>query len=190
MKTSDYEWVDRGKRRELVLVEVMNKPRTAAEAKKLLGYKQANKLDVTFRELRRRGLVKVLGSGLWALSPSGREIRRQLLYKQGRTYSYRQPRLDWKTYLWVVRAGRRKVMVLVLQTVPHIMAKLLSLARGEPHRAKLTREKAYAVMDQLLVRNLAMVQRENPRSRFSLTKDGQKIKDQLLSAWMLMFVFL
>ena len=169
----------------------MSKPHTAAEAKQILGYKQANKLDVTFRELHRRGLVKVLGSGLWALSPSGREIRRQLLYKQGITYTYCQPRrLNWKTYLWVVRAGRRKVMVLVLQTLPHIMSKLISLARAEPHKAKLTREKAYAVMDQLLDRNLAMVQREKPRSRFSLTTEGTKIKNQLLAGWMLMFVCL
>ena len=190
MKTSDYEWVDRGKRRELVLVEVMDKPRTAAEAKKLLGYKQTNKLDVTFRELQRHGLVKVLGSGLWTLSPSGREIRRQLLYKQGRPYTYSQPRLDWKTYLWVVRAGRRKAMVLVLQTVPLVMARLLALARGEPHKAKLTREKGYAVMDQLIKRNLAVAHKDNPRFRYSLARGGQKIKNQLLALWLMMFVCL
>lgn len=190
MNISDYEWVDRGKRRELVLVEVMSKPRTAAEAKKLLGYKRTNKLDATFRELQRRGLVTILAGGLWTLSSAGRAIRRYLLQKEGKPYCYRQPHLDWNTYVWVVRATRRKVMVLVLQTVPHIMSRLLALARGEPHKAKFTRENAYVVMDQLLQRNLAVAYRDNPRSRFSLSNEGIKIKDQLLALWFMMFMFL
>lgn len=184
---SDYEWIDRGRRRERVLAGAMDKPRMPAEARELLGYGHGNKLTSTFKELSERGLLRAKVKGLYGLTKRGQRLRKRLLKEQGIPYSYREPRLDWRTYAWVLIGRQRKALFRVLERYPVIAADLLRLAR-RLHKA-LSRTDTYSVLSQFVARKLAQAERNERNVLYSLTRKGAAIKRQMLMAWLLLFSF-
>jgi len=187
MKMSDYEFIDRGRRREQVLIVTMNKPRMPSECRDLLGYKKGNKLGVTLKELEVRGLVRSKVPGLRSLTPRGQRLRKILLEEKGQAYSYSEPRIDWKTYVWVMLGIQRRVLLRVLQTHPIIAARLLRLAR-QIH-ARLSRTDTYRVLSQFAERRLAESSRQEKYVLYAITRKGEAIKRQMLMLWFAVFLF-
>lgn len=187
MKMTDYEWVDRGRRREQVLVMAMSKPRMPRECHEIIGCKKGNKLDVTLREFRYRGLVRLKAKGLYGLTERGQNLRKILLQEKGLPFSYSEPRIDWKTYVWVMLGIQRKSLLKVLQRYPIIAARLIRLAR-QIH-ARLSRTDTYRILNQFAERNLAESSRQEKYVLYSITRKGETIKKQMMMLWFALFLF-
>lgn len=184
---SDYEWIDVGRRREQILLTVMDKPRMPSEAREILGYKKGNKLSQTFHELMARQLVHLLAKDLYGLTKKGQCLRRRLLHERNLTYSYVEPQLDWNVYRWVIFGRQRKVLLRVLQRHPIIAAQLLKLAR-QIH-VRLSRTDTYNVLKQCVKKKVAASLRQQKNVLYSLTKKGEAVKIQIMAIWFAMFVF-
>ena len=159
MRMTDYEWIDHGRRRERVLVDVMSKPRMPAEARDILNMKAGSKLSFTFRELLDRDLIRPKAKGLYGLTDCGQRLRRRLLRERGIAYNYSEPRLDWDTYVWIFVGRQRRVLLRVLDKHPRIAAELLQLAK-KIHRI-LSRSDTYKVLKVFVDRNLSEVERHS-----------------------------
>lgn len=188
MKMTDYEWLDRGRRREKVLVEVMSKPRMPFEVHDILQGNGSSKLSVTFKELRERGLVEQKAKGLYGLTERGQRLRKKLLREKGVPYRYVELRVDWKTYAWVLVGIQRRVLIKVMERCPQIAAELLRLARKI--HGRLSRTDAYRVLTEFALRRLAEAERDERNVRYVLTRRGDMIKKQLIAAWLAFFIFI
>lgn len=186
-KMTDYEWIDRGRRREQVLVAVMSKPRMPSEAREILGYKTGNKLSITFQELMARQLVRELAKDLYGLTKKGQRLRKKLLHGKQLPCVYTEPRLDWKNYKWVISGRQRKTLVRVMERHPIIAARLLRLAR-QIH-TKLSRTDTYKVLKQCKKKRLAAASKQEKNVLYSLTGRGDSIKKQMLTLWFALFLF-
>lgn len=184
---SDYEWIDRGRRREQVLVSVMNKPRMPSEARDILGYKKGNKLDFTMRELHQRGLLRLKAKGISGLTQRGQRLRKKLCKEKGLTCAYTEPRLDWKIYVWVMLGIQRKTLLRVLERHPTIAAQLLRLARKI--HARLSRTDTYKVLKEFVIRKLAESEKNERNVAYVISRKGDAIKNQMLLGWLMMFGF-
>lgn len=188
MKMTDYEWMDRGRRREKVLAEVMSKPRMPFEVQDILHDNGSSKLSSTFKELRERGLVQQKAKGLYGLTERGQRLRKKILHERGIPYRYVEFRVDWKTYAWVLVGIQRRVLIKVIERHPQIAVELLKLARKL--HGRLSRTDAYRVLSEFAVRRLAEAERDERNVRYNLTRRGDAIKKQLLASWLMFFIFI
>lgn len=166
---------------------VMNKPRMPRECRELLGYKPGNKLDLTMRELCQRGLLRPKAKGICGLTQRGQRLRKRLCKEKGLTCTYTEPRLDWKTYVWVMLGRQRKTLLRVLERHPTIAVQLLRLARKI--HARLSRTDTYKVLKEFVIRKLAEAERDERNVAYAITRKGEAIKKQLLLCWLMSFGF-
>jgi len=171
----------------LVLVTVMDKPRMPRECRELLGYKKGNKLYLTMRELCQRGLLRPKAKGICGLTQRGQRLRIRLCKERSIACTYTEPRLDWKTYVWVMLGIQRKTLLRVLERHPTIAAQLLRLARKI--HVRLSRADAYKVLAQFAIRNLAESSRQEKYVLYASTRKGEAIKRQMLLGWLMLFCF-
>jgi len=180
--------MDRGRRREKVLVEVMTKPRMPFEVQDILHENGSSKLSATFKELRERGLVQQKAKGLYGLTGRGQRLRKKLLHEKGVPYRYVECRVDWKAYAWVIVGIQRRVLIKVIERHPQIAAELLRLARKI--HGRLSRTDTYRVLNEFAAKRLAEAERDERHVRYSLTRRGNAIKKQLLASWLVFFIFI
>jgi len=187
MATTDLSWIGRGRRREQVLLSVMNKPRMPFECREILGYKKGNKFDLTLKELEERNIARTIVKGLYGLTEHGQKLRKHIAEKKGIPYTYNEPRLDWRSYVWVRQGTQRMALLKVMQKHPMFVARLIRLSR-QIHAA-LSRTDAYSILKHFHTRRLARELRDRRHVLYSITRKGREIKRQILLLWYAMFVF-
>jgi len=185
---NDYEWVDHGRRRERLLLEVLNKPRMPGEARDILHLRQSSKLSFTFRELMDRGIIQQKVKGLYGLTERGQKLRSRLMLERGLPYRYIEPRIDWKTYVWVFVGRQRRLMLRVLGRHPKFAVELYKLAK-RIHKV-LSRSDAYKVLKAFVCRHLACAEQHSHRKTYTITRRGENIRDQLIAVWFALFMYL
>ena len=117
MRMTDYEWIDHGRRRERVLVDVMSKPRMPAEARDILNMKAGSKLSFTFRELLDRDLIRPKAKGLYGLTDCGQRLR---ALSGKRDCFYSNP--GSVGYFYLIFVGRqRRALLRVLDKHPKLL---------------------------------------------------------------------
>jgi len=116
-----------------------------------------------------------------------REAANQTVQERGVACTYTEPRLDWKTYVWVMLGIQRRTLLRVLERHPTIATQLLRLARKI--HARLSRTDTYKVLKDFVTRKLAEAEKDERNVSYAITRKGDAIKKQMLLGWLMMFGF-
>jgi|GEM_PF-2729434 len=170
-------------KRQRAVLEVMSKPKTPAELREQIGLKRNNNISPALRKLLELKLIFCLNlcavnGRLYGLTKKGKCRRRQLMEKNEKPYFYNHPRnLNWNLYGKIVIGRQRKAVLRVMATS---MSLKCIRERAKEHNRKISRTNVNDILQFFVQQHIARKIKNKTRIIFSLTKNGELIRTQLI----------
>lgn len=169
-------------KRQKAVLEVMSKPKNPAEIRGQIGLSRANNISSTLKQLIDLNLIRCLNSKaktgkLYGLTKRGENLRKILLKEKSMPFNYAEPHLNWPLYGWVI-CGRQKRAILKALSAPMSLRYIKDKAHN--YNPRISRENANDILQLFVKKEIALKQRQGVRVIFTLTKQGEKIRNQLL----------
>jgi predicted transcriptional regulator len=162
------------------VLEVMSKSKTPAELRREIGLKKIKSISSTLKELVSLGLIYCLNprakiGRLYGLTKKGIGARKKFSFKD-----YCQPHdLDWNSYSYVV-CGKQRRAILKAMNVGMPMSSRLIRERANEYNPRISRTNANDILQQFVRKKLAKKIKQGNRVLFRLTRNGDRIKKQLI----------
>lgn len=187
-------WVMRGRQKRAIL-QVLHQPMTGKqvclEARRIDPHIQLRDVWFVMRQFQKRGLTRCLNPGqvtgkLYCLRDFGRKI---VAHAFKLKISALPDDVPWKKYSLVVRAKTRRLLVMELGKFS-----VLNPSEATATRIRKRLAQTYPIGLNPVMRSLkelaklgivecAGVTRKQQRKIYRLTRDGQRIREQLLACW-------
>ena len=169
-------------KRQVVVLEVMSKPKIPAEIREQTGLKKGNNISSTLNGLLSLDYIYCLNpktnvGKLYGLTRKGQKIRRHLLSESRAPVSYTEPLRNWDLYGWIV-CGRQKKAILKAMKMPMPLKHIKE--KAQEHNPRISRMNASDILQLFVKKGIASKIWEGSRVFFALTATGEALRNQLI----------
>ena len=162
---------------------MISKPSTPTEIREKMNLNRNNNLSTTLKQLCKLKLIRCINPGsrtgrIYGLTHKGLKIRKQL-FANTKFTPYIEPKLNWSLYGWIV-SGRQKKAILKGMKQHSPLRYIRENAQN--FDSKISRMNASDILQSFVKKGIAKKVKQGNRIFYSLTKTGEKLRNQLFES--------